>query len=211
MNKTEALEFLSRIAQGIAVMFGPSCETLVHDMSVPNHPILVIYNGHVSKRAVGSTVDILGFKVDADTTVYKGQDFVNHLVVTPSGQRIKSSTFHMFGDDYHYALGINFDFTSLASIDNFLTGFISVGSELQSAISQVRESHLNDVFDECISVLDKPVEKLNKAERLKLISLLNQKNAFSFQKSVPFVADKLKISRYTVYKYINEVAQGESK
>ena len=60
MTREEAFEFLDRAARGIAEMFGSSCETLVHDMGVPSHPILSIYNGHVSGRAVGSTLDILG-------------------------------------------------------------------------------------------------------------------------------------------------------
>ena len=60
MDRDEAFEFLDRTARGIAEMFGSSCETLVHDMGDPSHPILSIYNGHVSGREVGSTMDILG-------------------------------------------------------------------------------------------------------------------------------------------------------
>ena len=60
MNRDEAFEFLDRTAKGIAETFGSSCETLVHDMSISTHPILSIYNGHVSGRTVGSTMDILG-------------------------------------------------------------------------------------------------------------------------------------------------------
>jgi len=211
MNKAEAFEFLCRTAEGIAIMLGPTCETLVHDMSVPNHPILAIFNGHVSNREVGSTVDILGLKSDADTTVYGGEDYINHLVITPSGKMIKSSTFHMSGEDYKFGLGINFDFTTLANANRFLNEFLSVGTELQSAISQVREDHLTKIFDECVSTFGKPVDKMNKAERLELVSMLHKKDAFSFQKSVPFVADRLKISRFTVYKYIKELNGEDSK
>ena len=60
MTREEAFEFLDRTARGIAEMFGSTCETLVHDMGVPTHPILSIYNGHISGRTVGSTMDILG-------------------------------------------------------------------------------------------------------------------------------------------------------
>lgn len=49
MTRDQAFEFLDRTARGIAEMFGSSCETLVHDMGVPTHPILSIYNGHVSR------------------------------------------------------------------------------------------------------------------------------------------------------------------
>ena len=49
---------------------------------------------------------------------------------------------------------------------------------------------------------------------MKIIALLDQKNAFSFRKSVPFVAKRLQVSRYTVYKYLGELtgaAGGDEK
>lgn len=207
MHKRDALESLSRMAEGIAIMFGSTCETLVHDMSVPNHPILAIYNAHVSGRQVGSTEDIFGSTIDTDSQ-YIGNDYVNHLVITPGGKYIKSSTWNFVGDDYHYALGINFDFTALVSADRMLAELTNVGTELQAAISEVRDSHLKDSFDECLSNFGKPVENLNKPERLELISMLQQRRFFSMQKSVPFVAEALQVSRYTVYKYIKEISEG---
>ena len=42
---------------------------------------------------------------------------------------------------------------------------------------------------------------------MKIIALLDQKNAFSFRKSVPFVSKRLQVSRYTVYKYLGELAE----
>ena len=47
VTRDEAFEFLDRTARGIAEMFGGSCETLVHDFSVPKNPILSIYNSNV--------------------------------------------------------------------------------------------------------------------------------------------------------------------
>ena len=68
MTREEAFEFLDRTAQGIAEMFGSACETLVQDMERPDHPILSIYNGQVSGRDVGSTLDILGSDKELDAT-----------------------------------------------------------------------------------------------------------------------------------------------
>ena len=86
MNRDEAFEFLDRTARGIAEMFGSSCETLVHDMGVPSHPILSIYNGHVSGRTVGSTVDILGTDRELEDEARRN-DQVNLYATTPSGQQ----------------------------------------------------------------------------------------------------------------------------
>lgn len=207
MTRDEAFEFLDRTARGIAEMFGSSCETLVHDMTVPTHPILSIYNGHVSGRSVGSTMDILGEgrALDEEALV---TDQVNLFATTPSGQQIKSSTFHLIGEDYNLALGINFDFSSLVYANRILVDLMSAQADLQSALWQGGDSkRLNEIFDECLNAVGKPVASLTKKDRMKVVALLEQKNAFSFKKAVPFVAQRLQVSRYTVYKYIGELAQ----
>lgn len=205
MNREEAFEFLDRTAKGIAEMFGSSCETMVHDMSQPTHPILSIYNGHVSGREVGSTMDILGNETQLSEEGLK-TDFVNLYATTPTGQQIKSSTFHMIGEDYNLALGINFDYSSLVYANRILVDLMSADADLKSAMWHSGDNRLGEVFEECLAAVGKPVSALNKADRMKVIALLNQKNAFSFRKSVPFISQRLGVSRYTVYKYLSELS-----
>lgn len=209
MDKAEALQFLDRTARGIAEMFGTSCETLVHDMSRPDHPILVIYNGHVSGRTVGSTQDILGTERTLDEAALVN-DQVNLYATTPTGQQIKSSTFHLIGPDYNLALGVNFDYTSLVFANRILVDLMSADADLKSALWQASDNGLGQVFDECLAAVGKPVSALTKADRIKIVALLEQKNAFSYRKSVPFVAKRLQVSRYTVYKYLDQLT-GESE
>ena len=204
VTRDEAFEFLDRTARGIAEMFGSSCETLVHDFSIPTHPILAIYNSHVSGRTVGSTQDILGTTKAVDQQS-SSADLVNLFASTPSGQQIKSSTFHLIGHDYDLALGINFDYTSLVYANRILVDLISTDADLQSALWHGGDEALTDVFDECLAAVGKPAAALTKKDRVKLIALLDQKNAFSYRKSVPYVAKRLGVSRYTVYKYLSEL------
>ena len=205
MTRDEAFDFLDRTARGIAEMFGSSCETLVHDFTIPSHPILSIYNGHVSGRTVGDTTAIMGIDlaVDDHATV---NDLVNLAATTPDGHKTKSSTFHLIGKDYNLALGINFDYTPLAAANKVLVDLMRAQSDLQSALWQDQDSRqLADLFDRCLAIIGKPVSAMNKDDRLKMISLLEKRNAFSYRKSVPFVARNLGVSRYTVYKYLSEV------
>ena len=207
MTREEAFEFLDRTARGIAEMFGSTCETLVHDMSIPSHPILSIYNGHVSGRSVGSTMDIMGGSrmLDEEAMV---SDQVNLLATTPSGQQVKSSTFHLIGKDYNLALGINFDFSNLVYANKILVDLMSAQADLKSALWQGGDTRqLSEIFDECLATVGKPITSLTKEDRVKIVTLLEQENAFSFKKAVPFVANRLQVSRYTVYKYLGEIAQ----
>lgn len=205
MTRDEAFEFLDRTARGIAEMFGTSCETLVHDFTVPTHPILSIYNGHVSGRSVGDTTAIMGLDLalDAEAIV---NDLVNLAATTPDGHKTKSSTFHLIGEDYNLALGINFDYTPLAAANRVLVDLMSAQSDLQSALWQDQDSRqLADIFDRCLTAVGKPIGEMNKDDRLRMIGLLEQNNFFSFRKSVPYVAKNLGVSRYTVYKYLGEL------
>ncbi len=210
MTRDEAFEFLDRTARGIAEMFGSSCETLVQNMSDPSHPILSIYNGQVSGREVGSTLDIMGSGRLIDETAMT-TDFVNLYATTPSGSQIKSSTFHMIGEDYNLALGIDFDYSSLVFANRILVDLMSADADLQSALWQGGDNGLAQIFDECLAAIGKPVSALTKSDRIKIVALLEQKNAFSFRKSVPYVAKRLQVSRYTVYKYLDQLnAQEEA-
>lgn len=209
MTRDEALEFLERTARGIAEMFGSTCETVVHDFTIPSHPVVIIYNGHVSGRKVGDTVVINGLDlaVDEDAQV---TDQINLSTTTPTGHKIKSSTFHLIGEDYNFGLGINFDYTSLVAANKILVDLISAQSDLQSALWQDQDSRqLASLFDRCLSAVGKPASAMDRDDRLKMIALLEQHNAFSFRKSVPYVSKKLGVSRYTVYKYLGEVTGTE--
>ncbi len=209
MTREEAFEFLDRTARGIAEMFGSSCETLVQDMSDPSHPILAIYNGQVSGREVGSTADILGSTRLIDETAMT-TDFVNLYATTPAGAQIKSSTFHLMGEGYNLALGIDFDYSSLVFANRILVDLMSADADLQSALWENTDNGLQQIFDECLAAVGKPVSALNKNDRIRIVALLEQKNAFSFRKSVPFVAKHLQVSRYTMYKYLDQItAQSE--
>lgn len=205
MTRDEAFDFLDRTARGIAEMFGSSCETLVHDFAIPSHPILSIYNGHVSGRTVGDTTAIMGIDLAVDDQAAVS-DLVNLAATTPDGRKTKSSTFHLISEDYNLALGINFDYTPLAAANKVLVDLMRAQSDLQSALWQDQDSRqLADLFDRCLEAIGKPVASMNKEDRLKMISLLEERNAFSFRKSVPYVARNLGVSRYTVYKYLSEL------
>ena len=209
MTRDEAFEFLDRTARGIAETFGSSCETLVHDMSVPTHPILSIYNSHVSGRSVGSTQDITGTSRNLDEEALV-TDLVNMFASTPDGRQIKSSTFHLIGEDYNLALGINFDYSSLVYANRVLVDLMSAQADLKSVLYQGDSRQLAEVFDECLAAVGKPIQALTKADRMKVVALLEQEDAFSFKKAVPYVAKRLQVSRYTVYKYIGELAGVET-
>ncbi len=211
MNREDMLAFLKNEARGIAAMFGPNCETLVHDMTRPGHPILAIYNGTVTGREVGSTADIFGDIGDYDETIYKNKDYTNQMVLARDGRTLKSTTFNIVGDDYHFALGINMDITHMVRAMQMLTEMTATSGDLQQTLMQDARSQLEELLRECISAVGKEPEAMKKTDRMHIIRMLYRRRAFTYQKSVAIVAERLNVSRYTVYKYMHELEEAEKK
>ena len=118
----------------------------------------------------------------------------------------------MIGEDYNLARGINFDYTSLMFANRVLTDLTSVQSDLRSALWQPGDTRqLGDLFDQCAAEIGKPLDAFGKTDRLRLIALLRERDAFSYRKSVPYVAGRLGVSRYTVYKYLDEAEEEAGK
>ena len=63
---------------------------------------------------------------------------------------------------------------------------------------------LDSIFEACLQRLGKPVALLNREDRLQMIALLSEQGAFQFAKSIPAIAEKLNVSRFTIYKYLKE-------
>ena len=202
MTREEAFSMLDRMAKGIAEMFGSNCETVINDLADPLHPVLAIYNGHVSGRTVGSTQDVTGVEQD----LYLDTDVVNLLAVTPSGQQTKSSTFSIKGEDYHFGFGINYDFTPLAYANRVLLDLIHTEVDFHSALYKPRDTGIGELFDAAMLRVGKPVREMTKADRLRVIEHLKGMDAFSYRRAVPYVASHLGVSRYTIYKYLDEVS-----
>lgn len=207
MTKKEAFDFLDRMARGIAVMFGEQCETIVHEMDGQKVKNLAIYNGHVSGRTTGSTLSIYGRDTmmdEEDPKVNLDLDYVNQMVITSSGKTMKSSTFHFRGEDYHFALGINYDISVMSQMSRIMDGLLRTDATLQTSLFGAGNS-MEEVFESCSEMVKRPFSQMQKADRLTLVSILKEKGFFQMQRSVPYAAERLGVTKYTIYNYLNEL------
>lgn len=211
MTRDEAFELLDRLAQGIALMYGPSCETLVQEIVGKTFHTLSIYNGHVSGRQVGSTLSVYGSDTiadDDDTSFDPFMDINCDSAHTKDGRRIKSSTWLIRGKNYVMGLGINSDVTELARAADLLAGMAEVGGELRESLysSPAVSEDADSLVEECLRNLGKPAESLSKTEKVELVRMLSERGFFDYQRSAPALAKRLGISKSTVYNYLKEIA-----
>ena len=207
MNKDEAYDFLCKVAEGISLMFGPNCETIIHEMNGQRIKNLAVYNGHVTGRKAGSTTSIFGkdTAIEEETQQDLDFDYQNQMVLTPSGRQIKSSTYHLRGEDYHYALGINFDITVMEQMRGILKSMTRIEGDLLTSIEEKEHTNVESAFNSCLEMVNRPLDKMKKGERLMLVKMLKEKGVFNLQKSVPYVAERMGVRKYTIYNYLNEL------
>lgn len=207
MEREKILDFLKRMADGISEMFGSNCEVVIHDMDNVDSSILYITNQHVTQRSAGEQLNVLGTK-ELDS-LYKGRDLVNHKGTAKNNHLIKSSTFHLKGDNYHFAFGINYDYTNMLMVQSTINDLISVSGDIDVAVKEDinLENRLSELFDKAIEHIGKPLPFMRKADRVEMVRFLNEKGAFSIHKGIPIIAEKMNISRYTIYNYLREIKE----
>ena len=208
------IDFLARLARGIARQFGSNCEVVVHDMtpSDPEHSIVAIENGHVTGRRLGDGPShVVWEALKADPK--KIDDRLSYLTRTEDGKILKSSTIFIRDAEGKVVglFAINYDITVMKAMEDQLRLFTS--PDIPEEEPQKIIHNVNDLLEELIKqsaqLVGKPVALMNKEDKVKAIGFLNDSGAFLITKSGQRVCNFFGISKYTLYSYIDANKQQE--
>lgn len=209
----EILAVFRPVMHAMAAAAGPGCEVVLHDLSDPEpdlgHTIVAIENGQVTGRKVGGPSTNLGARVihnqadDHNVFAYQG--------LTSDGRRLRCSSVYFRNPEGRIiaALCVNYDVSALAQaralIDDLLT---NAGTDVGNAPDEYIGRDLMAVMDamiaEAIGELGKPVDRMSRADRIAVLSRLDQQGATQMRKGVETIANRLGISRVTAYAYLEE-------
>ncbi|MBU9737019.1 helix-turn-helix transcriptional regulator [Diplocloster agilis] len=202
------LEFLKQVARGITKQFGQNCEVVIHDLTTDDleHSIAFIENGHVSNRALGdgpSHVVLETLRKGADEL----QDHLGYLTRTTDGRILKSSTIYIRNDQdqIRYIFSINYDITALLTVENALKSLTATETTAKEPekITQNVNDLLDDLIEQSVVLVGKPVAMMNKEDKVRAIQFLNEAGAFLITKSGDKVSNYFGISKYTLYSYLD--------
>lgn len=204
------------IADVIAKTFGSDCEVVIHDLTIPQNSVVYTVNNHVTGRKIGQSFNHL------ITDVLLSQNFTNdysanYYFHTEDGRLIKSSTVLIRDQDKKVkgALCINIDTTKITENINWLNSLLpQVPGNLTDTTSlQLEKSyemdHISEVANELIDKIigNKAVDNLRRDEKVEMIRFMEQKGIFLIRGTIDRVAEKLKISKVTVYSYLDEIKE----
>ena len=204
--ESKRLEMLKQLADGIAAQFGDKCEVVIHDVNNMDHSIVYIVNGHVSGRKVGDG----GSRVVIEQAIQANaqpEDELCYLTRTPDGRILKSSSIYIRGAKGAVTaiFSINYDVTSFMMLQREIGQALSPRDSKQTEPEKILNVNdlLDDLIEQSVALVGKPVAAMNKDDKVRAIQFLNQSGAFLVTKSGDKVAKYFGISKYTLYSYID--------
>lgn len=198
-----------------------------------NHTIVDIRNGHITDRNIGDCGSNLGLEVLRGTVQEGDRyNYVVYTrdgkILRSSTMFIKNDEGNVIG-----CLCINLDITETVRLEEFLKRYNSYEIEEDNAQSilptskkhaeantvpsdsssnppsdsEVFANNITEVLEFLIAQADKragkPVDELSREEKIEFVRYLDQKGAFLVTKSSERICEHLKVSRFTLYNYLD--------
>ncbi len=213
--ESRKLNLLKQLATGVAAQFGSKCEVVIHEInsSRPDHSIVFIENGHVSGRKVGDGASQVVLD-QLEDQARQPKDHLCYLTRTPTGRILKSSSLYIRNRSGVVTgiFSINYDVTDLMLLQQQINEMVEPRDKEEKTERLININDvLNELIDQSVALVGKPVALMNKDEKIRAINFLNKSGAFLVTKSSDKVAQYFGISKYTLYSYLDSNKQQEEK
>ena len=120
---------------------------------------------------------------------------------------LKSSTVYLRNSEgvIEGVLSINYDITELLMAERAISSVLHHNSEptMPERIPQNVNDLLDDLIEQSVAIVGKPVAMMTKEDKIAAIQFLYQAGAFLVTKSGDKVSKYFGISKYTLYSYID--------
>lgn len=203
------LAFLERLSKAVAEQFGENCEVVVHNLKSGDleHTVALIENGHVTHRKVGdgpSRVVLEALKAEDPESL---RDSSGYLMKTHDGRILKCSTVYIRDENGvpEGVFSINYDVTELLMAERSIGSILHHKEEkkIPDRIPLSVNDLLDDLIEQSVQLVGKPVAMMNKEDKIEAIAFLNKAGAFLITRSGDKVSKYFGISKYTLYSYID--------
>jgi len=210
------LHIISTIVEGIGRQFGKFCEVVLFSLEDFENAIVAIKNGQVTGRSVG------GPMTNCALSAFKKADMTRDDVSEPfynkrkDGKTLKSTTtiIRNFQGKVIGFLCINFDISApFAEVIESLLDHISGAKEFSEQFPATAKDLVDTSFNEVMEEIHRRTGISPTQKNKLVVEALYKRGVFHVKNAIDIVADKLGVSRYTIYNYIREVktALGETE
>lgn len=219
-EREAVLNALRQVVPMLAAMAGPHLEVVLHDVSRPENSVVAIANGHISGRVVGSSVlegphGDKGFA--AATRVVSPGGAVHSMVdgyetQMPDGRKLKSaSAIFRDSDGIPFAtLCLNADVGVFQATHAWLEQMLAPVRQIAvvpraapaAASVQQMDTLIQEIIGDAVSLA-----AMKREQRIEAVREMQRRGLFIVKGGVQRAADALRVSRFTIYNYVEEIRQ----
>jgi predicted transcriptional regulator YheO len=210
MNKTQksaTIKMLARMGEALCRTIGPQCEVAIHNLADMEHSIVWIM-GTVTGRKVGGCMTSRGLSLVRSGNT---QDNYNYTTRTRDGKTVRSSLLFVKDKRERPVIGIeiNFDTSPFVAFRHTLETLTDPDEayDFQDAFIDDAPQMLETMLHKAIGFIGKPVPQMSKADRLRVVQILDEAGALELRKAIPAVASYLGVTRFTIHNYLNEIRE----
>mgnify|MGYP001116825377 CR=1 FL=1 len=206
-QESDVVDVLAQVGEAFCRTVGPQCEVVIHDLTDMEQSIVWIM-GSVTERKVGGCMTPKGLSLLHSG---KTQDSYNYTTRTRSGKMVRSSL--IFVKDWRrrptIGVEINFDTSPFVAFQHVLEGLTDPDEayDFQDAFIDDAPEMLESMLQQAVGFVGKPVPNMSKADRLRVVQILDEAGAFEMRKAIPAVASYLDVTRFTIHNYLNEIRE----
>ncbi len=225
------LKQYSLLVDFLAASLGPDYEVVLHDLGDSAKSIVAIANGYISGRSLGAPLTTKALEMMAGRLYEKSDYYINYTSLSSDNRLLRSSSLYIKDKEGKplALLCINFDdrrYNELNSMvlklchpDAFVEKhLLKNGNTLPQEEREEAERFLNSmeaVTDSVIGAVAAskgiPVDRLTHEEKLDIISALDKKGLFLLKGAVSHVAEVLKSSEASIYRYLAKIQKQNGK
>lgn len=215
MHYKKLLELYIPLVDFIADIIGSHCEVLLHDIVDVENSVIAIRNGYISGRYVGCPLTDLGFKLLENKTCLKNNALVNYRSRTDSGEKLISSTYYI-KDESGTLIGmicVNILNSAENQVNKVLTEYplnalfnnvihMDVNEEVTESLSTSLNNIVDDAINKLIITHNISVVRMSSEEKSAIVQELRENGIFKIKGAITKVANSLKASESTIYRYL---------
>ncbi|WP_412034667.1 transcriptional regulator [Vibrio sp. Vb0932] len=200
----DILNSMKNVVDGIARMYGEHTEVVLHSLDAEAPEIIKIANGHVTERSEGAPITNL-----ARMKLREGKDVSDsYLTKTSNGKTLHSITTIVRNPKNKpiglLCINVNLD----APFSQVLQSFMPTQEAKEAASSVNFASDVEELVDQTV---ERTIEEINadksvsnNTKNRQIVMELYDKGIFDIKDAINRVADRLNISKHTVYLYIRQ-------
>lgn len=198
------------VVDGVSALIGEHCEIVLHSLEDIERSAICIANGHNTNRQVGSPITDFALR----SLRHMQSDNVSKPYFTRAKGNVlmKSVTIAIRNKEQRIigllCININLD----VPISQFVQAFMPT-SQLDETSSVNFASSVEDLvaqtIENTIEEISASREVANNTKNRQIVVSLYEKGIFDIKDAINLVAERLNISRHTVYLYIRQIKQDQ--